>query len=174
MARPKKAGVELRSIEECERALRELLEAQIRLDQAIGARDLEVAKASAGFEASIDGARDEAAKLTAALKDYYYAHRAEIEKDGRKHLQLANGVMGRRDNPPALKPRTKHITWASVKIAVKQIFGMEYFLPAKDRELDKDALKRLTEEQLARVNLVCASEETFYVEPARLPAEGAA
>ena len=106
--------------------------------------------------------------MTAALEGYYYAHVQEIEASGRKSLQLVNGVMGRRDNPPALKPLNRKWTWAAIKQAVRAGLGLEY-LRQPEPELDRDKLKTLGNEKLREFGLKVESDETFYIEPERLP-----
>ena len=111
MGRTKKAGRELKSLEECTAAMGELLISTVRAERLTAERDLAVAVASARFEAEIDQARREVGEALAALKAYYYGHLSEVEKDGVKHCQLANGVMGRRDDPAALALKNRAWSW---------------------------------------------------------------
>lgn len=173
MGRPKKVKTELRSVEECTAAMGELLRAVTDIEALTAERDMAVAAAGQRFEAILDDARGRRDEAEAALKEYYYAHLAEIEREGRKHLQLANGVMGRRDHPPSLAVANRAWTWTAVKAAVRSLLGGEYFHAPKDPELDKDKLKTLDAEKLRACGLRLVTEETWYVEPARLPAEAA-
>lgn len=170
MGRPKKPAVELRSTEECTQAMAELLTAQIDIEVLTAEANLAVATASAKFEARIDEARRKAGERELQLRTYYYSHLAEIEAAGGKHLQLANGVIGRRDNPPALKPLNRSWTWETITARVRELWGgKKFFHNAKAPELDKDKLKSLPEEELKRAGLKIGSGEKFYAEPARLP-----
>ena len=170
MGRGKKAGMELLSIEDCTGAMGELLAATIEIEVLVAERDLAVAGASARFEARLDAEWARRGALEASLEAYYYDHVREIEASGRKSLQLANGVMGRRDNPPALKPLNRKWTWKAILQAVTTGLGVAY-LRAKEPELDRDKLKTLPNEKLRDFGLKVEGDETFYVEPARLPAE---
>jgi len=167
MGRPKKAVKRLDTLEDVSTSMQDLLRAQLELEVLTAERDLAVAGASKQFEARLDAAKNAAAQAKAALKAYYYAHVKEIEVDGTKHLTLTAGVMGRRDNPPALKPMNKAWTWEAICTAVRTGLGLEYFRQP-DPELDKEKLKVLPAEKLREYGLKVEGEETFYVEPARL------
>ena len=170
MGRPKKLA-ELQSVEDCTRAMGDLLSAATDIEVLTAERDLAVASASATFETRLDDARTRKADAETALERYYYAHITEIEAAGVKHCQLANGVIGRRMHPPKLMPLNRKWTWKAICAAVRGAWGLKYFHPAKEPEIDKDLVKAsLTDEQLRGVGLKVDSEETFYAEPARLPA----
>jgi hypothetical protein len=171
MGRPKKpAERKLQSIEECNAAMADLLVAITDIEALTAERDLAVAASSAKFEAILDDAKVRRDAAEGALQRYYYAHLAELEKDGRKHYQLANGVMGRRDNPPALKPLNRNWTWAAIQAAVQDRWkGLKHFHERKAPPLDKESLKAEDAETLAKCGLKVESDETFYAEPARLP-----
>jgi hypothetical protein len=174
VARPKKSkGPELASIDDCTRAMAELLMAVTDIEALVAERDQTVAAASARFEPIMDDAKARKIEAEAALKNYYYTHLGEIERGGEKHCDLANGMMGRRDNPPALKPLNRAWTWAAIKVRVRELWGpTKYFHDPKEPELDKEKLKAMAAEDLAKAGMKLESEETFYAEPARLPAEG--
>jgi phage host-nuclease inhibitor protein Gam len=168
VGRPKKAGMVLASLEECSRAMGDLVVAQTQLEGLVAERDQEVARIQTRFEKSIDTAKTQAGALKQALEDYYYAHIPEIEKDGRKSIDLANGRMGRRMHPEALKPLNRSWTWARILDLMKVQFGNR-FLRVKE-ELDRDLIKaELAAEELKQLGLKLEADETFYVEPARLP-----
>jgi hypothetical protein len=107
--------------------------------------------------------------LTAALQDYYYAHIAEIEKGGDKHLDTANGRMGRRTHPEALAPLNRSWTWKRITELVQVVYQTRFLLDPKP-QLDRDKLKaELVVEELKALGLKLEQDETFYAEPARLP-----
>jgi hypothetical protein len=169
MGRPKKAGRELKSLEECTAAMGELLVAQTDLEATTANRDREVAVVQKRYEFDLDNARFRAGEALAALQAYYYGHLSEVEKDGVKHCQLANGVMGRRDDPAALALKNRAWSWGSVLIALRGKFG-ERFLTAKDPTVNKDLVKKeLPEAELGEYGLKLERGETWYAEPARLP-----
>lgn len=170
MGRPRKStGAELVSIGDCERTMATLLVAITDIETLIAEKDMAVASASAKFEGVLDDAKARRIEAEVALRNYYYAHAAEIEKGGAKHCQLANGVMGRRFNPPALQPLNRKWGWKEIRVAVRERWGALYFHDAKAPEIDKEKLKELTAEQLATAGLRVKNEEVFYAEPARLP-----
>lgn len=173
MGRPRKStGAELQSIDDCTRTMATLLVAITDIEALIAERDLAIAGAQARFEQILDDARARRIEAEVALKNYYYAHLAEIEKGGTKHLQLENGMIGRRYNPPALKPLNRSWSWASIKVKVRELWNSKYFHEPKEPELDKDKLKELSAEELKKAGLRLHNDETFYAEPAR-PPEGA-
>lgn len=168
MGRPKKAVVVVESIDDCTRVMAELLETVASLEILGAERDLAVAKASESFERELDAKWARRADLELGLRTYYYAHLAELETAGAKSYQLVNGVMGRRDNPPALRPLNRNWTWAAIAVRVRELWGRKYFHDV-DPALDKDKLKTLPDEELKGAGLKVESAETFYATPARLP-----
>jgi phage host-nuclease inhibitor protein Gam len=170
MARPKKAAAELATLADCNDAMGQLREAETDLASLTADRDRAVAAAQTKYEVKIDAAKASAKGLRAALEAYYYAHLREIEQGDVKHVQLPNGRMGRRDNPPALVPLNRSWTKKAILNAVKVLFGLR-FLRVKE-EVDLVALKdaKLAVEQLKQLGLKVEAGETFYAEPARLPA----
>lgn len=169
MARPKKPGVELQSIDECTQAMAALLLAQLDIEVLLAEANLAVAAAQVKFEPLLDSARQTRAERELQLRTYYYAHLSELEKGGAKHHQLANGVMGRRDNPPALKPLNRNWPWAAIAIRVRELWGKKYFHEPKEPEIDKEKLKTLSDEELKGAGLKVETGETFYADPVRLP-----
>lgn len=172
MARPKKARFEIGSRDEANAKLGELREITAELDLVLAKRDRLVARASARYETQINEKKAAAADIETALKSFYYGHISEIEAGGEKFLQLGNGRIGRRDTPPALKPLNRFWGWDAIKGALKAKFGMEYFHPAKEPEVDKEKLKaaRLAVQELKDLGLKVEADEKFYAEPAVLPA----
>src|ERR1022692_714395 len=169
MARAKKASVVLGSIDDCTRAMGELLVAITELEILTAESDRARALASAQFETRLDAAHMQKDGLEMALRDYYYTHLAEVEQGGVKHKQLANGVMGRRDNPTALKLKNRSWTWGSVLVVLREKFGDRY-LRRRDPEIDKDLVKaELPADDLGAYGLKLEQDETFYAEPTRLP-----
>ncbi len=128
--RPRKAAVEeLQSLEDCTRVMGELLIATAEEEAVLAEAALAVAKASQQFETRLNAARHAKRENEAALESYYYGHVTEIERDGQKFIQLVNGRMGRRDNPPKLVPLNKKWTWKTITIALREKFGLKYFHP---------------------------------------------
>ena len=171
MARPKKAGMTLGSIDDCTQAMGDLLQAVTDLEVLTAERDMAVAAAGAKFEPIMDDAKTRRDTLQAALRDYYMAHVDELEKDGRRSIQLTNGRMGRRLAPPKLGLLNRSWTWGVVLVRLRERFGSR-FLRLRDPEIDKDLVKaELTGEELTALGMKLDQDETFYAEPARLPAE---
>jgi phage host-nuclease inhibitor protein Gam len=161
--------MDLQSLDDCAAAMSDLLTVTLQLEGLVADRDLAVAKASATYEPAIDTGRARKADIEAALKAYYYGHLSEVEKDGKKSVQLANGVMGRRDNPARLALKNRQWTWAAVLAILREKAG-DRFLRLRDPEIDKDLVKaEIAPEALGEVGLKLEQDETFYAVPARLP-----
>lgn len=171
MGRPRKStGAELVSIDDCTRKMAEMLVAITDIEVLTAERDVAVAVVSAQWEKILDDARGRAIEAETALKNYYYAHAKEIEAGGAKHLQLENGVMGRRFNPPSLKPLNRGWTWNAIAVRVRELWGDLHFHAPMAPQIDKESLKDLSAEDLAKAGLKKHSKEVFYAEPARQPA----
>lgn len=167
--RPKKAEIELRSIEDCTTAMGSLLTAVTEIEKVVAARDQRVAAVSAEYEPQIDEWRGKKANLEAAVQAYYMAHIEELEKDGRRSYELMNGVMGRRMTPPALRPLNRSWTWGVIVVKLRERFGAR-FLRTREPEIDKDLVKaEIAVEELKALGLRLVQDEVFYAEPARMP-----
>jgi hypothetical protein len=161
------AGEPLGSIGDCTRTMAELLTAITFIESSIALRDAAAAVVAEQWEEILEEARARKTEAETALRNYYYAHKAEIERNGAKHLQLDNGVMGRRTNPPALK-KLRGWSWERVKQEVWVRLGGTYFHRQDDPPLDKDRLKELAAEELEKLGMKLESSETFYAEPSRI------
>jgi len=169
MGRPKKAGMVLASVEECVKAMGDLLAATIDEENVIAKRDRLIAKIQARYEPKINDARGRRDAAGQALEDYYYAHIPEIEKNGVKHLDLANGVIGRRDNPQKLAPLNRSWTWQRITDLAQVLYKTRFLLDPKPA-IDRDKIKaELAVEELKELGLKLEQGETFYALPARLP-----
>jgi len=165
MGRPKKATKTLGSINECDAAMYRLLMATIERKKLESMRDLQVAAAQRLYEADINAAVRDAADLEAQLQQYYLTHLAEVERDGKKSLQLTYGVMGRRLSPPAVHLASKSWTWAAVLAKLREAFG-DRFIRMRDPEVDKEKVKEiLPADQMAAYGMKLHQDENFYAEP---------
>jgi phage host-nuclease inhibitor protein Gam len=158
-------------MEDCEQAMGLLAAATTSLAVAEGLRDAEVALAREKHAVAISACTEEIKELTAQLQHYYMAHLGEIERDGKKSVELRHGVMGRRMSPPALKLLSKAWTWASAAVRVLDVFGVKY-LRVSDPEIDKEAIKQagIAAEDLRLCGLKITQDEDFFAEP-RVEAE---
>jgi len=86
MARPKKASVEIESIDQANEALRALLVAEVELEKHVGATDLARAAATAKYEAQIDACKERIADLKLQLQTWYMGRTKELETGGRKSV----------------------------------------------------------------------------------------
>lgn len=167
MGRPRKAKGELVSLAECNVAMGRLLTAQVAREVRIAARDGQIAEAMQEHERAIEELTEEAKDFELQLQNFYMAHVEELEKDGRKSVGLANGVMGRRKGPAALKLLNRAWTWAAVLAKLQSAFKdkfVRFFYP----EVDKEKVKSdLAEEEMAKFGLKLHQEDKFYVEPFR-------
>jgi phage host-nuclease inhibitor protein Gam len=173
MARPKKASAVLESIEECTAAMRKLAVATADREVLIGELDRAVAALKKGSETRLAALEEKREDLELQLRNYYMSHLAEVERDGKRSVELLYGAMGRRWSPPALKLLNKSWTWAAVRESVRVKWGMA-FLRCADPDVDKDKVKdEIPEEQLSECGMKLHREETFYVDLARAPEAGA-
>jgi phage host-nuclease inhibitor protein Gam len=173
MARPRKTTREIESLAEAQDALRDLLGAEIELEKYASAADLARAAAASKYEADIDRAKARIADITLQLQNFYMGHTKELEKDGRKSVQLLYGVIGRRVTPPALKPLNRAWTWKAIGVALREAYRGRFFRQAEP-EIDKDLVKaQLSEDELKAVGLKVEQEDKFYVETDRSTLEGA-
>jgi phage host-nuclease inhibitor protein Gam len=168
MGRPKKASVELSSIEDANRALRALLLAEVELERQVGALDIARAEATSKFEKPIDKQKAVIADLTLQLQTWYMSNHDELERDGAKSLRLTFGVIGRRLGRPSLKPLNRSWTWASIAVKLRSVYSSRFFHAPEEPKIDRErARQELTIPQLKDCGLRVDQEETFFVETDR-------
>jgi phage host-nuclease inhibitor protein Gam len=164
MARPRKATATLASLPDCTEAMRKLLIVTTELERTHAERDAAVARLTKTYQPDLNRLNAQKADLELQLQQYYFGHLAEVERDGKKSIELVHGVMGRRLAPSALKLLNKAWTWAAVLVALRQKFG-DRFLRKREPEVDKEAVKDgLPETDLAAFGLKLEQEESFYIE----------
>jgi phage host-nuclease inhibitor protein Gam len=149
--------------------MRDLAEARAKIARLTADRDGAVNKVMASYCPSIDAGRAVATEMKTRLCVYYMLHLAEIEKDGKRSIQLACGVMGRRLSPVKLTPLNRSWGWDAIKAALQARFGSVY-LRMPEPEIDKEGVKALVPEVLHEVGLKVVQDEKFYAEPAEMPA----
>ncbi|MEN6601642.1 MAG: host-nuclease inhibitor Gam family protein [Bryobacteraceae bacterium] len=170
MARPKKTSAELITLGECTAAMRELLNVTFDLERAEADRDQAAAAAMKPFESRINRGIERKADLEQQLQNYYMAHLAELEKDGKKSIGLIYGVIGRRLTPSSLRLLNRAWTWAASLVRLREKFG-DRFIRMADPEIDKEKVKsEIPEEQLGEFGLKLHQDEKFFIEVTR-PAE---
>src|ERR1700729_3034999 len=84
----------LNSIKDCTKSMGELLEATLEIERPTARRDLRFSEVCGPINKDIAKEQQRAAKHETALKEYYVANQKEIEKDGKKFVQLSNGEIG--------------------------------------------------------------------------------
>jgi len=158
---------ELTSIADCEDAMRRLLLDIVKLESLEASRDRDVALAMALYQPGIELVTTHQEQLEMQLLQYYLTHSAEIEKDGKKSLQLTNGVIGIRLSPASLKLLNKKWKWEIVLAKLRLVFGVKFERTAPP-EADKDLIKKeIPADQLKDFGLKLSQDETFYAEPLR-------
>jgi len=165
MARPRKVP-ELKNFDACQEAMHRLRIATIEQDRLVTSREKGLAFVTERFAEEINAQVNQIADLQLQLQNYYMAHLAEIEKDGKKSVQLTHGLMGRRLGNPTLKLLNKSWTWQSVLVKLRTVFG-DRFIRMAEPEPDKPGIKAagLTPDELKAVGLKIDQAEDFYAEP---------
>ena len=129
------------------------------------ARDEEVLKLKAGYEAELKEIAAGIGPRLAALRAWAKANRAAFK--ARKSIEFDAGTIGFRTGTPRLKTR-KGVTWEAVLESLRAP-GLGEFIRVKE-EVDKEALigarRVLGDDGFKRLGLALAQEETFFVEPA--------
>jgi phage host-nuclease inhibitor protein Gam len=164
VARPRKASNTLESIEECRTAMRTLLIATTNLEKVKAEKDAAVARLGKTYERDMARFVEEKADIELQLQQYYMAHLSEVEREGKKSIDLQYGVMGRWLGKPTLKLLNKAWTWAASLVKLRESFGNR-FLRMPDPEINKDLVKaEIAAEQLGEFGLKIHQEEDFYVD----------
>ncbi len=174
MARPRKTSRTLASLQDCDDAMCALKIAVLSRGAAEAARDKAVAAITEKYDPEISAQVNLAKDLELQLKNYYMTHLAEVEKDGKKSVALAHGVMGRRKSPGKLQPLNKAWTWEAVLVKLREKYK-DKFLRKHEPEPDKEAIKKaeLSADDLEACGLKIEANEDFYAEPSRTATTGA-
>lgn len=159
----------LTSLKECTKAMGELLEAQLEIERLTAKRDLRFKEVCGPINLDIAIQQKRAAKHEAALEEYYREHKKEIEKDGKRFVQLPNGEIGCRLGGKKLVTIGKW-TWEKALEKLQACWPGDYLLPPKPPEMDKVLVKKsLTKEELKACGMEIVQEENFYANPTRPP-----
>jgi Bacteriophage Mu Gam like protein len=167
---------EIQTIPQCDAALYRLLQATLTSERLTATRDSEIAAIQKKYQSNLQKADAQIAALESGIQAFYVAHRDELEQDGKKSLQLSNGLLGMRaPTNPGLIPLNDNWSWEKIAQRVKELFKLKYFHPPKPPNLDKVKLKKeLSADQLKRCGLKLDDSEKFYLELNRLAAAEAA
>jgi phage host-nuclease inhibitor protein Gam len=151
-------------------AMSRLLAATLRRERLTTERDEELARVVKRYAHPLQKASDEIGKLEAQIQQFYTANQESLESDGKKSLQLTNGVMGMRSaSNPALIPLSDKWNWEQIAAAVKRRWKLKYFHKPKPPALDKVKIKaELDAADLVKCGLALDTSETFYYELNRL------
>ena len=158
------------SISDCDQALHRLLVATLRSESLTAERDSEIAEVQKRFAPRLAKSALIAATLGTEIQAFYEANREELEQDGKKSIQLANGWLGMRSpSHPSLEPLNQKWSWEKITAQVREVWKAKYFHKPKPPGIDKVKVKKeLTVEQLAECGLKLDDSETFYLELNRL------
>ncbi len=146
-----------------------LLIATLRHERLVAERDAEIAAVGKQRNPSIEKTAGDMATFEAQIQQYYVANREELEQ-GKKSVQLSNGLIGMRaPSNPGLVPLNDKWTWAKIEAKLRELWKAKYFHKPKPPGPDKVKLKKeLDEKQLKECGLKLDTTETFYLELNRL------
>jgi phage host-nuclease inhibitor protein Gam len=176
MARPRKTSVVLKTLADCDDAMLALKVAMLERESLEAARDKAVAGITEKYAPEVRAQVDLAKELELRLQNFYMEHVDDLEKDGRKSVKLAHGVMGRRLGAAKLSLANKSWTWQAVVARLAEKFG-DRFLRTSEPEVKKDEVKRAEDvdaKTLRECGLKLEQGEDFYAEPTRTAATGTA
>jgi Bacteriophage Mu Gam like protein len=158
------------SIFDCDQALHRLLVATLRSEKLTADRDSEIAEVQKRYMPRLTRAGEIIAALETDIQAFYEENRADLEQNGMKSVQLANGWLGMRSpSQPALEPLNSRWTWETIGAKVKELWGEKYFHKPKPPALDKVKLKKeRTPAQLRECGMKLDDTESFYIELQRL------
>ena len=160
------SACKLETLDDCNDALRQIGLLEVDLGHIEGICDKQVARSKARASELARGVIEKRDALVAHLELYYELCREALESDG-KTTTLTYGKMGRRRST-ALKPAGTR-TWKQVLEAVKARNGGA-FIRTKE-EVDKEALRKLSPEQLSAVGLQLEGDDVWFYEVDRVRLE---
>src|ERR1700722_1423528 len=151
-------------------AMHSLLISTLRHEHMVAERDREIAAIHKARGPAIDKAAIEQSILEAQIQVYCRVH-PECFEEGKKSVQLTNGLMGLRTSNPSLEPLNKKWTWELIEAKLRELWKSKYFHKPKPPGIDKTKLKKgLDAAQLKECGLKLETYEGFYLELNRLAA----
>ncbi len=154
---------ELTSLPDVEKAMQRLLTCTLRHERLTAERDQEIARICAHRNPAIATALAARIDLEWQIEKFTRNH-PEAMSPGLRSVQLAGGVIGTRVGAGALALLDDTWSWEKAVAKAKELWNWRYFHPAKPREINKAALKKLTGEQLAEAGLRIDREPVFFYE----------
>ncbi|MEI9971109.1 MAG: host-nuclease inhibitor Gam family protein [Ignavibacteriota bacterium] len=158
------------SKESCNAALHRLLKATLRYEQLVAVRDTEIAAIQKQHSPSIATAVTQQVELSGEIETYYLEHREELQVDGKKSIQLSDGVLGMRaPTNPALIPLNDKWTWEKIEAKLRELWKAKYFHKPKAPAHDKVKIKRdMDTAGLKECGMKLDDREQFFLELNRL------
>lgn len=158
MARYKPDLQPIQSIEDADRVLSELRGFESQLEKIDAEAEREIAKIKEKATSAGKSIRERVKELTATLKAWSDFHKKDLFKD-RKSLDRPFGTFGYRKSP-------EQITITKDTIRLLKEIGRSDCVRIKE-EVNKEALREFTDEQLAQVGAARKSKEEFFCQTAR-------
>jgi len=157
----------LRNWEEFDSTLREIALIDLDVEECDRIRDKEILEARMRHDEKTKPLLAKRAELAGELEAYYKAHRREVEKTGKRSVELRFGRAGMRKGNPRLA-LMKGWKWEKVLVAIKERWGRTALFQhlVKVREsVNKDGLKaKLGEEELASIGVRIKQSDEFFFE----------
>jgi len=162
--RIKSDKVNLAAIEnwqQADEAVREIADLQTKIQQAQAKAADDINEAKSELAETIKPAQEQIKQITSSIEAFALGRKAEFGKQ--KSRKLNFGVIGWRKSSSVAIKKTK----VTIEL-IKKLYSAakaKTFLHIKET-VDKEALKKLDDEQLAEVGAKRDNKEIFFVEPA--------
>ena len=150
----------IQSWEEVDQALKRLAELEILEQELQGQMTLEINQIKEHFKLQAQPHKRERRHIEGLIKDFCEAHKQEFLKKRSKTLEF--GKVAWRVSKRIVIPRAKEKLAATIR-AIKAL-GFTQCLRVKE-ELDRDALDKLTDQDLARLGLQRKVQDKLRIEP---------
>jgi phage host-nuclease inhibitor protein Gam len=124
--------------------------------------------AEAAYATATHGLTEKRKVIAEEIERFYRVHRKEVEREGKRSIDLTYGRLGMRKGKPTLKRLAKW-KWEDVTAAIKAQFAkkkdlLESLIQTKE-SLRKDAIKsRITGEDLAAIGLKIDQPDEFFMD----------
>jgi len=158
MGRYKPNVNEIQSLDDTDRILKEMCGLESEIERIDSEGDRKIAEIKAKTAEAGKAMRERVKELSASLKAYSDFNKGTLFKE-RKSIERSFGTFGYRKTPP--KVETSRDT-----VELLERLGMAQYVRVK-KEVDKEALLNLDDEELAKVDAARKSKEEFFVVPKR-------
>ena len=165
-----KAISEIRSRDEFDRVVNDIVDKQIVKERLELRRDAKILDVRKDFDPDINDLSEKMQAAVIRAEKYAAEHREELLPARKKTSETTSAFFGFRTGNPTLVLLNRKWTWKAVIKSLRELSLVDYIITKETPDKEKMKL-RLSEHDLFRVGTRIEQKEVFFVDPKRDPAD---